>query len=146
MDDLISIRSNKILERTLFIRIGDLINIDGPLLTLFQDQRDTSFYLYDWMDTDNRVNRWIIYKVSPSDILKYIGGEITHLQLFKKAEKLIYHYTDIDPCNLLEYKIFELNFLPDRYSETSDNFFDEEYCPDVQKILLFVNRAQATEE
>ena len=146
MEDIQTVRTGEILLRNLFLRIGDLINIDGPLLTLFQDQKDASFYLYDWMDSDGVLNRWIIYKVLAEDVINYLSKTITHLDLFLKAERGIYYYTDIDPNKVFEHEIYSLKFLPPNYSQTEGNLFDEEFCKDVQKILLFVSRAKATKD
>jgi hypothetical protein len=146
MEDLSVIQSDIVLDRNLFIRIGDLLHIEGPLLTLFQDQKDARLYLYDWMDSDNRVNRWIVYGISPESVLDYVRKEITHMELFSRAENVAYYFADIDPCNLNDYKIKKLKSLPTNYSQTEDNFFDEEYSKDAEKILLFVSRLKATEE
>jgi len=144
MHELELISADGVLQRDLFIRIGDLIHIDGPLLTLFQDQKDAIFYLFDWVDDDNNINRWIIYRVSADDILDYLGKKIRHRELFSRAEGSMYYYADIDATRLTEYEIRPLRIVPEIYAQTENTLFDEEYSPDVQKIALFVNRVKAS--
>lgn len=44
-------------------RVADLVYYDGPLLSLFRDNRGSS-YLYHWCDSDETCNRWLCFGVS----------------------------------------------------------------------------------
>jgi hypothetical protein len=146
MNDLKDINVGVSLDRQAFERVGDLINIEGPLLTLFQNKQSKDLLLYDWMDNDEHCNRYIIYKVAPKDILAYLSKKITHLQLFSKAENGVYFYADIDRRNLSEYKIYRLKSLPKEYTITENNYFSEEYCSDTEGLLLLASRTRAAEK
>ena|ERR1700722_15042723 len=146
MRNLNDMSFGKPLRRGKFDRVGDLINIDGPLLTLFQDKEDDILYLYDWMDSDANSNRYIIYRISPSDLISYIGKRITHIQLYSKAIDGIYFYADIDRQRPLKYEIYQLRSLPHEYSLTEGTLFSEEYCNDTEGLLLFASRTRAAEE
>jgi hypothetical protein len=146
MNDLKDINAGVSLDRQVFERVGDLINIDGPLLTLFQNKQSKDLMLYDWMDNDEHCNRYIIYKVSPKNILAYLSKKITHMQLFSMAENGVYFYADINRRKLSEYKIYRLKSLPKEYSATENNYFSEEYCNDTLGLLLFASRTRAAEE
>ena len=50
--------------QNLLIRVVDLVNIDGPLLTLYL-HADKHLYLLDWVDRDISANRWLIYRTNP---------------------------------------------------------------------------------
>jgi hypothetical protein len=54
------------------VRIGDLVNFEGPLLTLFEDVKNGHLYLFDWVDRFDAVNRWLIYQVYPKLLLAFI--------------------------------------------------------------------------
>lgn len=144
MKDLKDISIATGLNRESFERIGDLINIDGPLLSLFHDKLNGALLLYDWMDNDQYCNRYIIYQIAPKNILAFISKKITHIQLFSQAESGVYFYADIDRRKLSEYKIYRLKSLPEEYSATENNYFSEEYCTDTGDMLLRVSRIMAS--
>ena len=125
------------------LRIGDLINIEGPLLTLFSDVRNEHLYLYDWVDSDDSANRFLIYRIAVEAVLDYINKKITHRELFSRAIDGRYYVADIRPAEMSTYKIFRLTQLPGEYDDIETNLFDAQFSRDAEKILLFVTRAQA---
>ena len=54
------------------LRIVDVVNFEGPLLTLFQDTTTNNFYLFDWVDRDTLFNRWIVYRCNPDTLNQFI--------------------------------------------------------------------------
>jgi len=86
-------------------RIGDLINMDGPMLILFQDDRNKDFFLFDWVDGDDLTNRWIIFKVRREDLTDFVCGRISYKRVFlpilkvevsiiiKLSDYCLYHQT-----------------------------------------------------
>ena len=54
------------------IRIADVQNFEGPLLTLFENTLDKHLYLFDWVDRDSQFNRWIVYRCKPNILQKFI--------------------------------------------------------------------------
>jgi hypothetical protein len=51
---------NKSLDTGNFVRIGDLSYFEGPLLSLFEELNSGHLYLLDWVDRDEKSNRWLI--------------------------------------------------------------------------------------
>lgn len=51
-------------------RIRDLERFDGPLLTHFRHRRRGDNYLYYWCDCDDVTNRWMILRVSETNIIR----------------------------------------------------------------------------
>ena len=49
--------------------VRDLINFDGPLLSLFRHPNGES-YLYYWCDCDETSNRWMVLRVSETTLLQ----------------------------------------------------------------------------
>ena len=143
MNDLKNITTGVELRKDALERVGDLINIDGPLLTLFHDRQTDALLVYDWMDNDHFFNRYIIYEVSPKNILSYIGKKITHMDLFNQAKNKVYFFADIDHRALSEYKIYRLESLPKEYSHTESNYFSEDYCSDTVNMIISVSRITA---
>jgi hypothetical protein len=137
VDEVVSLRKY-------LIRIGDLINLDGPFLTLFGDARNGDLYLYDWVDNDVSANRFIIYSVSAQKVLDYLASRIGRLDLFSAAIDNVYYYADINPKEFSQYKITRLRELPVEYGEIANSFFDDQTCPDLERILPYVNRTIAS--
>lgn len=51
--------------------ICELINIEGPILTLYRDTRKN--WLYLWADTDGKSQRWLVFDVSRADLIDYLS-------------------------------------------------------------------------
>lgn len=119
--------SNKKLDTTNFFRVGDLSYFEGPLLSLFEEFNSGHFYLFDWVDRDSKSNRWIIYRVSPKNILLFLNGKSSHLDLFESRSNETIYFTDINSHNksFSQYDSFELESFPKIYSPNNDNFFEK---------------------
>jgi hypothetical protein len=123
------------------IRVGDLANFEGPLLTLFEDTRNGHLYLFDWVDRDSVSNRWLVYRVSPSALLEFLDKKISHLNLFKSNPDNQFYFTDIENKNrIIDCLLFKLISVPSKYAPPHDNIFDEVDCPHLGKIRAIANR------
>lgn len=135
MENLI-INTDRQLDTSNFVRIGDLSYYEGPLLSLFEEIKSGHLYLFDWVDRDEKSNRWLIYRTSPSNLFQFIHNKISHLELFEnRPEKEIYFF-DIDSRNTLfsSYDSFAIEILPQTYYPNSDNFFEFSDCKNFDKI------------
>src|SRR5690606_40316923 len=103
--------NNNLLE--LLIRVGDLSFFEGPLLSLYENAKTGHLFLLDWVDRDKTHNRWIIYRVDPIYLKKFLNKQISHLDLFNNRPKINVHVVDI-PNNgrLLSSEIKELYTIP----------------------------------
>lgn len=140
MKDLSALYEKEVGLKEYLVRIGDLINIDGPILTLFSDVRNEHLYLYDWVDSDDSANRFLIYAVPPQGVLDYLSKRITHRDLFVQSINGRYNIADICPHKFSSYRVFQLKHLPQDFQDIETTLFDEQFCKDVQKILYFVTR------
>ena len=147
METIETINDGDSLHKGHFNRIGDLINIEGPMLSLFEDSSTKQLFLYDWVDSDQNVNRWLIYQSLPSDLFEYISKNISHLDLFNRSVRGAYYCADIDSRKQIgHYEICQLKNVSDVYFPTKGQFFDVEYSTDFEKIILLVSKAKATEQ
>jgi hypothetical protein len=119
-----------------FVRLGDLSYFEGPLLSLFEELNSGHLYLFDWVDRDNKFNRWLIYRVSSRLLLQFIDNKISHLELFERRLDNKVYFTDIDSKNKLfsNYDSFAIESLPSNYYPNSDNFFELSDCNHFEKI------------
>ncbi len=135
MEHLIS-NKNKKLYTSNFIRIGDLSYFEGPILSLFEEIKSGHLYLFDWVDRDEKFNRWIIYRVTPKHLKKFLSCKISHLVLFENRPDKTVYFTDIDSISesFSYYDCFEVENLPKDYYPNEDNFFDLSDCISYEKI------------
>lgn len=135
MKDLV-FNGDKKISLTNLVRIGDLSYYEGPLLTLFEELNSGHFYIFDWVDRDMQANRWLIYRVKPSYLLRYIQDEISHLELFINRHSNKVYFTDIDYHNrpFSHYDAFDLECIPHEYFPNTDSFFDTSDCTAFDKI------------
>ena len=132
----LTFNSNKLLDTNNFVRVGDLSYFEGPLLSLFEELNSGRLYLFDWVDRDDKFNRWLIYRVSPKILLQFINCKISYLELFENRPDKEIYFTDIDSRNKLfsNYDSHEIKSLPQNYYPNSDNFFDLADCKHFEKI------------
>src|SRR5690348_4423157 len=66
-------------------RVGDLVNFEGPLLSLFKYK--DNLYLFDWVDSGQKYNRWFIYQVSAYLLEQFLFRQISYKKLFESTNK-----------------------------------------------------------
>jgi hypothetical protein len=60
----------------------------APLLSLFSNpQRE--LYLYDWVDCDKFAHRWLIYRVTLSQLRAYLKRRLTHYELITNTQSVL---------------------------------------------------------
>ena len=124
----------EILLRNNLVRIGDLINMDGPMLVVFRDTIGGDLYLFDWVDNDDKSNRWLIYNVDKKDLIIFLKTRISYKTLFEKNGSILY-YTDIASEQIQAFKIFKLKEVPVGYKPDKDVLFDSSDSKNLDKIL-----------
>lgn len=123
------------------IRVGDLINLDGPLLSLFLDNRNNDLYVFDWVDSDDEQNRWLIYKVDAKFLNQFIEDKISYKDLFNVCIKsTFFYYADIVNSKESEYEIYKLDNIDSDYFPTDDIFFEKHDSKDLANITNTISR------
>ncbi|QRY31810.1 hypothetical protein JVX96_00300 [Variovorax sp. PDNC026] len=68
--------------------VCDLIDVDGPLLSLYTDLRDN--WLYLWCDTDRvKINRWMLIKTPRTVLVGFFSQAITLRTLISNSPSVI---------------------------------------------------------
>lgn len=115
-------------------KIGDLVYYDGPITSVFSSKHNEA-YIYDWVDSNDEVNRWLVYQINISALKMFIEGKLSHLNFIYSAQNSVF-IVDIDnECNIKKCKISNLNAIPSDYLPEKEVFFDEELCPDKETIF-----------
>lgn len=120
-------------------RLGDIINIDGPVLSLFQDERNKDLYLFDWVDSDETTNRWLIYKIPPETLNEFLLNRISYKEMFDSVKENKFYYADITNSDSIEYSINDLEYFPQNYIPAKEAFFDKNDSKNLNKILDTIN-------
>lgn len=130
--------------QNLYVRIVDVVNFEGPLLTLFENIKNKHLYLFDWVDRDSQCNRWLVYRCNPTSLDKFINEKISHFELFHSDEPYCF-VVDIDKnLNWNNLQQIEKNNLPVNYLPSKEDFFEKYDCPNFIKLEKYVNQAMAS--
>lgn len=133
MENLSYINNNQLSQDQL-IRIGDIVNFDGPLMTLYQDRKHFDLYIFDWVDRDDTTNRWLVYQVDAYALNKFVNKDIQHQELFDSISDRPIFVVDIRHGNLLQNSVIRhIQTIPENYMP-ENVFFEEEDCPSLDKI------------
>ena len=90
-------------------KIGDLVNYQGPLLSLFSNPKG-ELYIYQWCDCDESHHRWLIYPVTLNQLSNYLNRKLTHYQLMM-SHRVVYAVDldgDAEPHHLLKLPTAEI--------------------------------------
>ncbi len=119
------------------VRICDLLEFEGPVLSLYSDGRRS--WLYLWCDTDNvDTNRWLIFQCDRSSLVSYLEGKENLLDLLQSSSRrciLDDVYRPAVNGKLASHRryltsINDLSLIAD-YLPTDQSFFDESLAPDI---------------
>jgi hypothetical protein len=124
--------------QNLLIRIVDVVNMDGPLLTLYL-HTNRQLYLFDWVDRDATANRWLIYRTSKTLLNQFLNKDISHYQLLMSDESYVYA---IDLNSKLEWHNCQQvakKALPNSYFPLKDVFFEKIDCPNYPRLSSFLS-------
>lgn len=136
-------------------KVYDLIYFDGPLLSHFKDAKDQNI-LYLWVDNNDELNRWLIFKVSDFSLYKYLKNidSLRNLVL-DQSEEFIFtadvdqdlEYSNInlfskDEYNLLGDYIPEDGVMfsadiPGIYSSFADSFDEDLYLAELKQRAVY---------
>lgn len=125
--------------------IGDLLYIEGPILSLFRDRKENWFYL--WCDTDSEATeRWLLFPVTRADVIGYLDQSKTLRATVGGATKHwildVTHRPDGEEENSLASSRVSHRVLrdigqavPEEYLPATDSYFDQSVSPDISLAL-----------
>lgn len=116
-------------------RIGDISYYEGPLLVLYENIINNHLYFLDWVDHDESVNRWLIYKVMPRQVLNYVTKQTNLAKLVSEIDIRYLFAVDIRHGNsLAESKIYKIEEIPKVYLPDNDVLFEKSDCSQFELI------------
>lgn len=109
---------------TLLKRRADLIEQDGPLLSLYYNDKGDD-YLFYWLDSDATTNRWMLCRVDNATLYAYLHGERSLLQVIRGLTDGFVWITDLDAAGRqVRTQAVPLSALPPAYLPAADSFFE----------------------
>lgn len=105
--------------------VRDLIYFDGPLLSEFRSSAGDT-YLFHWCDLEGGTNRWMAFRVSRAELVKYLYRQLTLRKLIDESQDGFVYIVDIGD-NRKHQRVFwvSLGDVPD------------DFLPDPNSMLVF---------
>lgn len=107
-------------------KMGDLINYEGPILSHFISENNEDF-LFFWVESDERCNRWLVYKTNTASLIQFFNQQTNHQHLIRATVDGFVYLIDID--NDLVYKnitIVSVEQIPENYLPSAASYYDPE--------------------
>lgn len=107
-------------------RVRDLEWYEGPLLTEYAGARGC--YLRSWVDRENSIDRWLLWRVSPSDLERYTAKEISLRHLILSAPDGVVMVEDSHVHDTAQPSAFfsiACRSIPPEYLPDEDAFIDD---------------------
>ena len=106
-------------------------------ITLVARATTTFFY---WVDRDDKDNRWLVLRVSLSSLQKYIGKELTLLELIENPNDGYLYSVDVDnDLNYHNIKLVQPSAIPENYLPEADSYYEFEPIPseDADELMTY---------
>lgn len=131
MQNIIGLSINKLnfkLEKR-----GDIYSFDGPFLSHFSDNKENE-YLMLWVENDEELNRWMLFKVDGLTLFNYFLGNQSLRDILLLNPEV--YFLDIDE-QIAHKKITVAvtNNIPSEYIPEENTKFDELYANSYAKEL-----------
>ncbi len=121
------------------IKIADLINYDGPLLSHFVNLKGDN-YLFYWVDVNEKHNRWLLFRIDLYSLQNFIKKKITLYEMITNPNDGFVYVVDIDDAiNYHNCKMVIPSNIIDEYLPKKDSFYEFEPVDDVDLYALSNN-------
>jgi hypothetical protein len=134
-------QKNEIELKNSLLRVGDLINSEGPLLSLFIDFRNNDLYVFDWIEANESFNKWLVYKVAAKELDLFLHKKISYGFLFNASLKESNCYiANIVNSKESEYILEPIDNIDEALIPTEGFYFEKEHSKNYDNIILTVNQ------
>lgn len=107
-------------------RVADLIYHEGPLLSLFRNERSENLLFY-WCDSDSTANRWLAIRVSDQILDDYLAKRTSLYSIVTAPRDAFVYVVDIDGEGVFKtVQIISPRGLPSDYVPNEDSFYEFE--------------------
>lgn len=116
--------------------IGDLVDMYHAFPTTTLYEYDGELVVLEWMDnaTEGEGDFYYYFKTTRDQLLEYISKEISHRDFIKSHPLAPFNWK-----RDAEYAVLKYDYdLADNGMPQPETFFEEEDCPDLDKILAYL--------
>jgi hypothetical protein len=107
-------------SRLNLIKQGDLLYHEGPVLSHFLNDRGEHCLML-WVDRDAQVNRWLVFEVTPADLLAYYMKKLSLLELVEKN----WYVRLVDIDHSIRYRqVMLVDDIPQKYRPGEKSYYD----------------------
>jgi hypothetical protein len=109
-------------------RVRDLEYYDGPLLSHFRHRRQGDHFLYYWCDCDQTSNRWMLLRVSETNIIRLVTKFVPlDYVIPKSCQDDFVYFTDINHQGVTAQVVLsQLDNIPNDYFPAQGAYLDVE--------------------
>ena len=123
----------------LFEKKVDLIYENGPLLSLYTCNGD--YYIFYWVDCDKKINRWMIFRTSLSDVFEYIHQQKSLLNIIENNIDGFVRFADYSGDGKFSEDTIAIRTsdIPKDYLPENDAFFNFGITEEINNIFNSTN-------
>lgn len=109
--------------------------LDWPFLSVYSDDSKLP-YIFNWVDCEGEINRFLIFRTSINNLIGYVTGEISQFDLLNSPEGNQFIVVDYDvDMNPHEHHIISKDLLPAVYWPEKNTFHEEDLSDDISNIF-----------
>lgn len=122
-------------------KIADIEYFEFPMLSLFVDTKK-QLYLWNWVDVSENSHLWLVFEISPNELLNYLSKKIDQRTLISANKGDNYYLVETSNQHPIVSQIISKKdiFSHEELIPDTGFFFKNEYCQDYDKILNFLNQ------
>lgn len=117
-------------------KVDDLIQYEGPILSLFINS-SSQFYLYYWVDDDESFHRWLIARVDIESLVGYLDGKVSLHSILTDADREYILIADQNrDYEFVNSYLIQSSLIFEDYLPEKESFFESNDISDsISKIL-----------
>lgn len=118
-------------------KVCDLIYHDGPLLSHFKHSKKGDHFLYYWCDCDDKVNRWMVCRVSETNVLRLVNRFVPlNFVIPKSCQDDFVYFVDLNNSGSpAKVTLTPIKNIPPDYTPEAGAYLGE----DIQKLWIAAN-------
>ncbi len=121
-------------------KMGDLLFWEGPLMSHFINDRNEDF-IFKWSDKSQLLNRWLVFKTTPSLLFDFFAGRINSIDLILLNPDGFVYFIDMDnDLNYQKILLTKTKDIPVDYMPLHDSFYEKEtYEPYAHRLYTYLD-------
>ncbi len=81
------------------VKVHDILHAEGPILSHYTEKTIGNILLFYWVDYNEEVNRFLIFRIEKGDLFNYLTGGKSLKQVIESKSSNFFFVTDINSAN-----------------------------------------------